>query len=71
MAAAIDRFKRTPIAEQDPEERIHNFDEVCLGYTEEEAMREAQRCLNCKNPSCRPGCPVSIDIPRFIKHIAD
>ncbi len=71
MAKAVDRFKRTPIAVQDPEVRIHNFDEVCLGYTEEEAMAEAKRCLQCKNPLCRPGCPVSIDIPRFIKHIAD
>lgn len=67
----MDRFTRTPIAEQDPQVRNHNFDEVCLGYTEEEAMREAQRCLHCKNPQCRPGCPVSIDIPGFIKHIAE
>jgi len=71
MAKAVDRFKRIPIAEQDPNVRITNFDEVCLGYTEEEAMKEAQRCLQCKNPLCRPGCPVSIDIPGFIKHIAE
>lgn len=67
----MDRFTRTPIAEQDPQVRSTNFAEVCLGYTEEEAMREAKRCLHCKDPLCRPGCPVSIDIPGFIKHIAD
>lgn len=67
----MDRFKKVAIREQDPELRNSNFDEVCLGYTEEEAMMEASRCLNCKNPQCRPGCPVSIDIPKFIKEIAD
>lgn len=65
-----DRFTRVPISEQDPEVRNKNFAEVCLGYTEEEAMAEASRCLQCKNPLCRPGCPVSIDIPGFIKEIA-
>lgn len=67
----MDRFTRTPIAEQDPQVRNHNFDEVCLGYTEEEAVKEAKRCLQCKKPLCRPGCPVSIDIPRFIGEIAE
>ncbi|WP_320055312.1 NADPH-dependent glutamate synthase [Anaerosalibacter bizertensis] len=67
----MDRFKRVPISVQDPEERIKNFDEVCLGYTEEEAIAEAKRCLNCKKPACRGNCPVSIDIPAFIKEIAE
>ena len=66
-----DRFKRVPIAEQDPKVRATNFDEVCLGYTEEEAVKEAKRCLNCKHHPCVGNCPVSIDIPRFIKHIAE
>lgn len=65
------RFTRTPIAEQDPIVRSKNFEEVCLGYTEEEAMLEAKRCLQCKKPLCVPGCPVSIDIPGFIKEIAE
>lgn len=65
------RFTRTPISEQDPVVRSSNFEEVCLGYTEEEAMIEAKRCLQCKKPLCRPGCPVSIDIPGFIKEIAE
>lgn len=65
-----DRFTRVPISEQDPDIRNKNFAEVCLGYTEKEAMAEASRCLQCKNPQCRPGCPVSIDIPGFIKEIA-
>lgn len=64
-----DRMKRVPIAEQDPEVRAKNFEEVCLGYTDEEAIREAQRCLGCKNPKCVDGCPVSINIPNFIAHM--
>jgi glutamate synthase (NADPH/NADH) small chain len=67
----MDKFTRTPIAEQDPQVRNHNFEEVCLGYTEEEAIQEAKRCIQCKKPFCRPKCPVSIDIPGFIKHIAE
>ena len=57
------------IAEQKPEERIKNFNEVCLGYTEEQAMAEATRCLQCKKPKCVEGCPVNINIPRFIYFI--
>ena len=64
-------FERVPIAEQDPKIRAHNFDEVCLGYTEEEAVLEAERCLNCKNPRCVNGCPVQIDIPGFITALKD
>ncbi|KYH34602.1 glutamate synthase [NADPH] small chain [Clostridium tepidiprofundi DSM 19306] len=66
---AVDRMKRIPIKEQAPEVRAKNFEEVCLGYTEEEAVKEASRCLNCKNPQCVTKCPVSIDIPGFIQHV--
>lgn len=67
---AKDRFSRTPIKEQEPNVRNKNFKEVCLGYTPQEAVIEASRCLNCKNPLCVEGCPVSINIPGFIKEIA-
>lgn len=67
----MDRFTRTPISEQAPDIRNKNFEEVCLGYTEEEAVKEAKRCLQCKKPACRPKCPVGIDIPGFIKKIAE
>ncbi|MCS7260638.1 MAG: NADPH-dependent glutamate synthase [Anaerolineae bacterium] len=63
--------KRTPMAEQPPAERIHNFNEVPYGYTPEEAMAEARRCLQCKNPRCVEGCPVGIDIPGFLQLIAE
>lgn len=66
VATDFDVKKRVPISEQDPMERSQNFKEVCLGYTKEEAMLEASRCLNCKKPRCVEGCPVSIDIPGFI-----
>ena len=51
---------------QDPAERRKNFNEVALGYTEEQAIAEAARCLQCKDPKCVQGCPVNIDIPAFI-----
>lgn len=57
--------------EQSPGERIHNFQEVPYGYTPEEALLEAQRCLQCKNPTCVTGCPVEIDIPGFIGFIKE
>lgn len=57
--------------EQAPEVRRHNFDEVPFGYTPEEAKVEAQRCLRCKKPGCVEGCPVQVDIPGFIRHIAE
>jgi len=57
------------IPEQEPEKRIKNFEEVCLGYTDEQAVEEAARCLQCKNPKCVPKCPVNIDIPKFIDQI--
>ncbi|HER54438.1 MAG TPA: dihydropyrimidine dehydrogenase, partial [Candidatus Bathyarchaeota archaeon] len=59
------------MAKQDVVDRIHNFYEVALGYTEEQAKREATRCLQCPNPRCVQGCPVNIDIPAFIKEIKD
>ncbi|MCQ2528498.1 MAG: NADPH-dependent glutamate synthase [Saccharofermentans sp.] len=61
-----DGMVRVPISEQEPLVRAKNFDEVCLGYTEEEAVLEAARCINCKKPRCVQGCPVSINIPGFI-----
>ena len=65
----MDVLKRVPIAEQDPKVRATNFEEVCLGYTAEEAIEEASRCIGCKNARCIQGCPVSINIPEFIGHI--
>ncbi|MBQ8138647.1 MAG: NADPH-dependent glutamate synthase [Lachnospiraceae bacterium] len=65
----MDVMKKVPIKEQDAAKRAHNFEEVCLGYTLEEAMEEASRCLNCKNAMCVKGCPVSINIPAFIEQI--
>lgn len=62
-----DRFKAVPMPKQPPHERIHNFNEVALGYTEEQALMEAERCLQCAEPHCIEGCPVEIDIPAFIK----
>ncbi len=61
---------KTPMREQPPHERIHNFDEVPFGYSPEEAMAEAQRCLQCKKPGCIRGCPVGIDIRGFIALVA-
>ena len=63
--------RRVPMPAQDPHERRHNFDEVALGYTSEMAVEEAKRCLQCKKPLCVAGCPVNVDIPAFIKLIAD
>ncbi|MBR6469970.1 MAG: NADPH-dependent glutamate synthase, partial [Lachnospiraceae bacterium] len=67
----IDVLKKVPISEQDPGVRAHNFDEVCLGYSKEEAVAEASRCLNCKNARCIQGCPVAIDIPAFIHQVSE
>ena len=63
--------KKNEMPSQEPLERIKNFDEVALGYTFEMALDEASRCLNCKNPPCVKGCPVNIDIPRFISKIKE
>ena len=62
---------RTPIPEQDAKARAGNFGEVALGYTRDQALIEASRCLQCKKPKCVAGCPVEIDIPRFIKALED
>jgi glutamate synthase (NADPH/NADH) small chain len=67
----MDRMKRIPVKEQDPKVRATNFDEVCLGYTSEEAIQEAARCLNCKKPLCVTECPVTINIPTFIQYVKD
>ncbi|NLW25172.1 MAG: NADPH-dependent glutamate synthase [Clostridia bacterium] len=60
---------RNPMPSQDPKERKQNFREVALGYDEQTAQREAERCLQCKNPLCKQGCPVEVDIPEFIKEV--
>lgn len=67
----VDRRKRIPMKEQPPAERIKNFDEVALGYSAEEAVNEAKRCLHCDTPMCIEGCPVGVDIPKFVKEIAE
>ena len=66
----MDVLKKTPVREQDAKVRATNFEEVCYGYNKEEAMEEASRCLKCKNNAkCMGGCPVSINIPGFIKEV--
>ena len=65
----MDVLKKVPVREQDPKVRATNFEEVCLGYNEQEAMEEASRCINCKNAQCMKGCPVSINIPAFIEQV--
>ncbi|MEZ5217219.1 MAG: sulfide/dihydroorotate dehydrogenase-like FAD/NAD-binding protein [Ilumatobacteraceae bacterium] len=60
---------RVPMPERDPAARARTFDEVTVGYSLSEALREAERCLQCSRPTCISGCPVSIDIPRFIRHL--
>jgi len=61
--------ERTPAREQDPQVRVKNFDEVNCGYSLEEALNEAERCLLCPDPDCVAGCPVNINIPKFIEAI--
>ncbi len=56
---------------QDAQKRKNNFSEVATGLTEELALQEAERCLNCKNPLCMTGCPVGINIPKFIQLIKE
>lgn len=63
--------KKCPMPQQEPNVRNKNFEEVALGYTHEMALGEAQRCLQCKNHPCVAGCPVAIDIPGFIKKVAE
>lgn len=69
MEQKRDMMKKVPVKEQDPKVRATNFEEVCLGYSELEAMIESERCLNCKNAKCIAGCPVAIDIPAFIQEV--
>jgi len=64
-------LNRVPIPKQEPEIRRKNFNEVALGYAEEQALEEANRCIECKKPGCKDGCPVNVDIPEFIKAIQD
>ena len=64
-------LKKVPMPEQDPKVRARNFQEVTLGYTEEMAVEEAGRCLNCKNPKCVEGCPVNVRIPEFIAKVRE
>ncbi|HHY59626.1 MAG TPA: FAD-dependent oxidoreductase, partial [Clostridia bacterium] len=63
--------EKTPMPAQDPKVRIKNFNEVALGYSEEDALKEAERCIQCKKPGCRQGCPVQVDIPEFIAKIRE
>ena len=63
--------RKVQMPEQLPEVRVHNFNEVALGYSQEQAIREARRCLQCKEAPCVSGCPVGIDIPGFVGAIAD
>ncbi|MCL4811953.1 MAG: NADPH-dependent glutamate synthase [Vicinamibacteraceae bacterium] len=71
MAKKITQKTKTPMPCRDAEERSHSFEEVSLGYTLEDARREAERCIECKNQPCIAGCPVEIDIPAFVKAVAD
>ncbi len=64
-------LNREPMPRQDPKVRGHNFNEVALGYSAEQAQREAERCIQCPKRSCTAGCPVGVDIPEFIKAIRD
>jgi len=68
---SVHQKTKVPMPKQDPRMRIRNFNEVALGYSAKEAMEEAKRCLQCKNPPCVKGCPVEIDIPAFIKLISE
>ena len=67
----MDVLNKIPVREQEPKERAHNFEEVCLGYNEEEVKCEAARCINCKNAQCIKGCPVAINIPGFIEQVKE
>jgi glutamate synthase (NADPH/NADH) small chain len=65
----MDVLTKVPVREQDAKVRATNFEEVCLGYNQEEAMCEASRCINCKNAQCIKGCPVAINIPAFVEQV--
>ncbi len=68
---AKDVLKKVPVREQDPKVRATNFEEVCYGYNQEEAVSEAERCIHCKNAKCIEGCPVNINIPDFIAEVKE
>ncbi len=70
-APAKEKIPRQAMPEQPPQVRRHNFEEVPLGYTPELAQKEAERCIQCKDPKCMQGCPVEVDIPGFIKLIKE
>ncbi len=69
--APTPKAPRTPMPEQDAKKRARNFEEVAMGYGEEEALKEVARCLTCKKPGCREGCPVAVDIPGFVTLIKE
>jgi len=66
-----EKVPRQKMPEQDPQKRVSNFEEVPLGYSEETAITEAKRCIQCKKPGCISGCPVDVKIPEFIQQIAE
>lgn len=66
-----DVLKKVPVREQEPKVRATNFDEVCYGYNQDEAIEEAARCIHCKNAKCIGGCPVGINIPDFIAQVKE
>ena len=67
----MEKISRQKMPMQEPKKRIKNFDSVALGYTKEQAILEAKRCIQCKKPACMKGCPVEVNIPGFIKKIAE
>jgi len=72
MSKSKEKLKHSvPMPKQKPEDRIHNFNEVASGYTEEQAIAEAERCIQCPEPQCIKGCPVELDVPAFIKLIKE
>jgi len=64
-------LNRVPMPRRDPVVRARNFEEVALGYSQAEAVAEADRCLQCPRPLCKTGCPVSVQIPEFIKALRE
>ena len=66
-----DRWRAVEMHKQDPKVRAHNFNEVALGYTEEQALTEAARCISCPKPGCVQNCPVELEIPAFIKLVKE
>ena len=63
--------QRIKMVERDPNIRNKDFEEVNLGYSDEQALTEAKRCLHCKNPMCVTGCPVEVNIPEFVHELAN